>query len=391
MNRLILFYLMFLFPLSLFAQEKSLKVIEPDMRFTPVLSESKLKEELKKIQIIWEKYGNDYYKYLTERQIEIEDWDYYDRPDCWDVGQIGDGWYNCGWPQKITASSVLKSGANLNYGADNAHDFSLRTAWVEGVEGDGIGESITYCFPKENPPITTVDIFNGYMKSDQVWQDNARVKQLKLSINGKPYVLLNLKDTKSMQSFNIGSVRPENADLYLKFEIMDVYKGDKYDDTAISEIEFDGTGCLCFAEGTLISTPDGDKKIEQLRVGDKVLSLNVETNTIEIAIVLSLATRTHELYELDFDGIKIKITEDHPFYFRHEYYSIVPNNTYGMKTRQLVAGQQISLLSDGKLKERSLNSIQKLKKQEITYTITKLDKNHLFFANGICVTVEQIK
>ena len=303
--------------------------------------------------------------------------------------EMGCSWYCAGGPDKITASSVLPPNNNLDYVPDNIHDFSLRTAWVEGKDGYGIGESITFRFAKNSPPVTAVEIFNGYMKSDILWQANSRVKQLKLYIDDKPYAILNLKDIKSKQIFNIDTLQGTKSDLFLKFEIMDVYKGDKYDDVAISELEFDGIGVHCFAKGTMIATPDGHIEIEKLTVGSKVLSYNEQTKEVETSTVMELATVEHDnLYELNFSGVIITVTDDHPFYHNGQYYSVVENNKYGVQTKQLKQGQVINFLSDKKLREAELTSMKKLDAREATYTITRLDKNRLFFADGACVAVE---
>jgi Protein of unknown function (DUF1557). len=391
-----------------FSQAQSLKTIEPGIGFPQPLDKNKLMKEMQEIEKIRSNDENlltDYQRWLVEMG--------YDERDIHDVGTWGDDWWNCASIKSISASSSLKPAGNLDYKAQNAHDDNLGTAWIEGVEGYGIGESITFCFPyrkhydengnyiesendDEGPmpmdysrqTVTTVFIYNGYMKSEKAWRDNSRVKQLKLYINEKPYALLNLKDIAAMQIFNIGNLSaiPE---LCLKFEITDIYKGDKYDDTAISEINFNGKGCLCFAKGTMIALPSGEKAIENLVVGDKVLTLNTKTNEVEEATVLELANRKHHnLYELDFENIKITVTDDHPFYFDGKYYSVTKNNTYGVMTNTLLEGQKINCLSNGKIQTIKLKNIKKLDICEETYTITKLDRNSLFFANGICVSIE---
>jgi hypothetical protein len=371
-----------------FSEQSPLKIIEPTIGETPDISIDAAKnlQRLKKLYETIDSLIQSYPDYetakehLTPRQIEIyENEEEYSREDHLDVSIWGCSWYCGGGPDSIFASSELKPVNNLNYFADNAHDFSLRTAWVEGVKGYGIGESITYRFQKQSPPVTNVEIFNGYMKSDKTWQDNSRVKQLKLYVNGNPYAILNLQDIKSRQIFRIAEdpgLGKTDKDLYLKFEIMTVYKGDKYDDVAISEIEFYGTGVHCFAKGTMVATPDGEKPIEQLKIGDQVLSLNTTTTDIETATVLQLANRKHFLYELDFDNTKIKVTDDHPFYFDGKYYSIIENDKYGVKTNLLSVGQRLHYLSSGKITVIQLR------------TITKLDKNNLFFANVITVATE---
>ena len=149
-------------------------------------------------------------------------------------------WYCGGQIDSVTASSALAD----RYAAEKAHDFSIVTAWVEGVEGNGEGEYIKYAFPGTCPRITTVLIHNGYVKNWEVWYDNARVKRLLMYYNDEPYAILNLQDTMGLQSFDVGVLGYEDKDSApawsIKFEILEVYPGKKYEDTAITEIYFDG-------------------------------------------------------------------------------------------------------------------------------------------------------
>jgi len=86
-------------------------------------------------------------------------------------------------------------------------------------------------------------ISNGYVKNQKSYEENGRVKKLKLYINGKVYGFLNLKDVCSEQRFEIEPIKFEKEKIcVLRLEIVEVYKGTKYDDTVISEINFDGIG-----------------------------------------------------------------------------------------------------------------------------------------------------
>lgn len=149
-------------------------------------------------------------------------------------------WYCGGQIDSVTASSALAD----RYAAEKAHDFSIVTAWVEGVEGNGEGEYLRYLFPGTCPRITTVLIHNGYVKNWEVWYDNARVRRLLMYYNDEPYAILNLQDTMGLQSFDVGVLGYEDKDSApawsIKFEILEVYPGKKYEDTAITEIYFDG-------------------------------------------------------------------------------------------------------------------------------------------------------
>ncbi|MBL7827382.1 MAG: hypothetical protein JNJ57_12165 [Saprospiraceae bacterium] len=380
------------------AEGPHVKTLEPKIGSTPDISVDAKKnlERLKQLYAKIDSIINTYPNYeaakqhLTERQIEIwENEEAYSKEDHLDISTWGCSWYCGGGPDSIFASSMLPANQKLDYKAENVHDGSLRTAWVEGASGLGLGQSITFRFPKLSPPVTTVEIFNGYMKSEKVWQDNARVKQLKLYVNDQPYALLNLKDIKSKQIFAIDTLQGTKDGLYLKFEITEVYQGEKYEDVAISDIVFDGIGVHCFAEGTFIETPGGQVEIQDLKIGDKVLSWNELNQSIDTSTVLELAHQPHHnLYELQFSEIKITVTDDHPFYFNGIYYSVKENNQYGIQTKALNVGQQIHFLINGHTQPMELMAIKKLDRCEMTYTITKLDKNSLFFANGACVGVE---
>ena len=175
--------------------------------------------EQKELNILLEKYG------------EVVE-------NAWDIIDGGCSWYCGGGNYKIKASSSL----NDSYKAEFANDLSYKTAWVEGKKDEGIGEYLEYYFKNDSPRITEIIISNGYMKSEETWKNNNRVKKLKLYVNGVPFGILNLKDSRTDQYFSVGTLghNKNGTDLILKFEILEVYKGSKYNDTAITEIYFDG-------------------------------------------------------------------------------------------------------------------------------------------------------
>ena len=80
------------------------------------------------------------------------------------------------------------------------------------------------------------------MKSASSWQENNRVKKLEFYVNGQIRGIFNLQDSRTDQVFEVGQLEhsSDGSDLILKFEILEVYKGNKFDDTAITEIYFDG-------------------------------------------------------------------------------------------------------------------------------------------------------
>jgi hypothetical protein len=150
-------------------------------------------------------------------------------------------WYCSGEVKSVTASSCLKPIKSFNYKGENAHDFDHESVWA--TDGKGIGESLTYTFEGKCPRITTVKILNGHVKSETAWSANSRVKKLRMYYNGKPYAILDLQDSRTLQYFDVGTLGFNDAaksDWTLKFEILEVYPGTKHDDTVIAELYFDG-------------------------------------------------------------------------------------------------------------------------------------------------------
>lgn len=170
------------------------------------------------------------------------------------------------------------------YSAYRLFDNDLSTAWAEGVKGDGIGEYVL--IGQENTLPDKIHINNGYQKTESLYYKNNRPKILKLSLYvayhlpgdvtelGRIFrclqypdsTILHLKDKMGTQVFElpfdikkVKSIKStgdanfekefeERVDKFvehehyygyiIKLEIMDVYKGSKWDDTCISDLWF---------------------------------------------------------------------------------------------------------------------------------------------------------
>jgi hypothetical protein len=224
--------------INVFSQEE-LKIFEPESIFTADLSK-KAENEIKRQTelLIKEELSN-----LEKKELDTLVRKYGEVVESiWDVIDGGCSWYCGGGNYKVITSSELNSTKTNNYSAESANDLSYKTAWVEGKFDDGIGEFIEYHFKNKSPRITSINISNGYQKSETVWRNNNRIKSLKLYVNGTEFGILNLENSKTDQKFKIGTLghNTDGSDLVLRFEILEVYKGDKYSDTAITEIYFDG-------------------------------------------------------------------------------------------------------------------------------------------------------
>ena len=145
------------------------------------------------------------------------------------------------------ASSTLKQQGKQDYKASNIHDLDFSTTWVEGAEGYGIGEWVEYTLPAYNPRITELLIANGYVRTKKLWEENSRVKVLDIEVNGKPFARIHLADIYALQSVKVPHIGYSDREhlegkepIRIHFIIREVYPGTKYQDTAISEIFFDG-------------------------------------------------------------------------------------------------------------------------------------------------------
>lgn len=190
------------------------------------------------------------------------------------------------WGRLFNRSSELDMASPGEFGKyDIGHiiDKDIKTAWVEGVKGDGIGEYILIATPEET---RTINIFSGYGQNLSLFNKNNRPEKIRLSyflgiedtfpdqyssyfkaVKYADEYVITLNDTIALQHFvfpfrdmerltafkkrcledfkNAGHRKdmppppePLQVKWILKIEILTVYKGSKWDDTCISEIFF---------------------------------------------------------------------------------------------------------------------------------------------------------
>jgi hypothetical protein len=145
--------------------------------------------------------------------------------------------------EEASASSFLKSNWNKyeeNYHPSYVLDDDPKTAWVEGAEGDGIGESLTIPVSDlRSARAIRLVIFNGYQKSPALLSANAAPKQLTVTVQGpggQPSAKQQLTLERKMgpQSFDI-PVTGGVAEVVLTLD--SVHPGSKYRDTCVSDVQ----------------------------------------------------------------------------------------------------------------------------------------------------------
>jgi hypothetical protein len=140
-----------------------------------------------------------------------------------------------GTPLKITpsSSSVRLAVQSNTYYPANAIDGKRSTAWIEGVDGPGLGEWIRFDFDREIN-LHRILIQPGYFKSPAIWAQNNRIAIFTVYFSDGTSRDLTFTDRMDSQKVDIGSVRTQ----WVKFVIKSVYYGTD-PDTAISEMAFE--------------------------------------------------------------------------------------------------------------------------------------------------------
>ncbi|HOL22980.1 MAG TPA: hypothetical protein PLQ41_09045 [bacterium] len=138
------------------------------------------------------------------------------------------------------ASSYLPEYKNIKYESFYARDGKFEKAWCEGVKGDGKGEWIQFNFTEWESygRITNVYrilIVNGLAASKELYYANNRVKKLQLEFSEGQKRIIELKD--GVMNYQIFVVHTKAK--WVRMRILEVYKGKKYDDTCISEVDFE--------------------------------------------------------------------------------------------------------------------------------------------------------
>lgn len=137
----------------------------------------------------------------------------------------------------------------------------------------------------------------------------------------------------------------------------------------------------CIHESMLIATEEDMKSIHDIKIGDKVISYNFETQSNELVEVEDLITIERDV---DYKVNNLILTEDHPVYLNTgKKASINPEATllnYKQEVDQIQTGD-IMVKLDGT--EEVIESIEKYEGTHLNYAIKT--KHNNFYADGILV------
>jgi len=132
-------------------------------------------------------------------------------------------------------TSVLETSRGITYGPENLFDVDTGTAWVEGVDGEGIGESIVVHFDGARTP-QTLYLRNGYTNNADIYAKNGRVREIEVTDSAGRTLEVELSDDGEWQAIDLET---GTAITWIAVEIVSVYPGSEYTDTAISELRIE--------------------------------------------------------------------------------------------------------------------------------------------------------
>ena len=148
---------------------------------------------------------------------------------------------------------------------------------------------------------------------------------------------------------------------------------------------------FCFVAGTQITLEGGSKKnIEDIVIGDEVLSFNETSNLIEPKKVVELKQPIHSdlvKYHLS-NSTTLTCTHDHPIYIDGlELASYKPewtNERYnlGREVSQIKVGDMFRLSTYGHTAIKEIEVLPEVDTQTYIFTV---EDNHNFYANDILV------
>ena len=130
----------------------------------------------------------------------------------------------------------------------------------------------------------------------------------------------------------------------------------------------------CFLPGTSVATLQGEVPIENVEVGQMVLSF--DGNQIEQSAVSEIYQVERDYYySIAAGGKTVRATAEHPFYVGGEKF---------VDASDLRQGDTVYIFSDGRIDESRVDSVSRIEGKTIAYNL-RAEPTHTFFASGFAV------
>lgn len=168
-------------------------------------------------------------------------------------------------------------------------------------------------------------------------------------------------------------------------------------ETGEDTVQVIGQGGCCFPAGTLVTMFDGSKKcIEEVKIGDKVLSYDAESQEYSSWFVKMLGRPTHPVCNIN-DG-QLRLTVDHPIFVKKadgrkgigaiDKLKSKESITFEDEVLSVELGDYIFTKDKGFVRVESITFEEEYIQ---TYNILSFSGTRNFFANGVLVYEEHPK
>lgn len=233
-------------------------------------------------------------------------------------------------------------------------------------------------------------VFSGINKQYLIYDSGSNTTSFK-------YITFINPDTDYFYDINANLIDIDEANFFvttdtdLEFVELDVEETDTYIISGATSFNtIVSHNSPCFVEGTKILL-EGDKvkNIEDIVIGDKVLSYDVTNNEIKITNVLNIYSRNvNQIVEYTFsNGGVLKATLDHPIYVISKgwssYSNEMSNTMYKLNepVKKIEIGDSVKLIDTIVI----LDDIKITDGKHKVYNLSELEKHHNYFANNVLV------
>lgn len=143
-------------------------------------------------------------------------------------------------------------------------------------------------------------------------------------------------------------------------------------------------GDTCFVGRTKVMTPDGERSLEDLRVGDEILACDPHTGVVAVRKVVALIVHGEKpTLTLDAGDLHVVgVTDEHPFW-------VASRGEHGawVEAGNLRAGDLLRVLEPGASAAtlRRLETVRVTGRSEKVFDLSVEGPEHTFFADGVLV------
>lgn len=317
---------------------------------------------------------------LSTQKILMEDGTYKALSDI-EVGEYLQSYFISGSPQLETDLDILNWS---NEGKPLPGDSYLTSSIVvfKNIDSLKYGASIEYVVDGDS-------LFSGINKKYLVYDTGSNLTSFKHALQVDP-----AKDYFYDLAANLIDIDEVNfyitSDSNLSMVTLDVEDTDTY--IISGSTAFNGLithNAPCFVAGTQITLLGGEyKNVEDVVIGDTVLSYNFKTDSVQPQSVDGIGVKkVYNTVKYSFaDGTTLHSTLDHPLYSKEAGWisksTEYTKSVYGLLTVEAEVGQQIYKQDGSSVKIVDIELID----EEITvYNVTGVKQNHNFFANEFLV------